>query len=182
MVCVQRLQTRNGIVIVPPLNEAPISKPTPTPNPGADATPLPGVETTPKPDATENPVSTNTPTVTEKPGATVVPTEQPSSTDKPTVTENPTATNTPAATENPSQTPSATDNPTSTEAPSEPTASPKPTPTPDIGDGAVVENKDYKYRVYVWDNGGALMDFGLVKLQDDGNLEIELPSTKLLRC
>ena len=40
----------DGIVIVPPLSEAPISKPTPTPAPDAEATPLPGIETTPTPD------------------------------------------------------------------------------------------------------------------------------------
>ena len=79
---------------------------------------------------------------------------------------------TPNATDEPSSTPSATNAPSATTEPSEPTATPaataEPTPTPDIGDGAVVENKGFKYRVYVWDNNGALMDFGLIKLQDDG--------------
>ena len=191
---------KNGIVIVPPLNEAPIAKPTPTPDPGAEATPLPGVETTPNPDATDIPMVTDTPTATEQPGATGVPTMEPSATDKPVATENPSATNEPISTETPavtetpgstivpteqpSSTPSATNTPSETAEPSESTATPaattEPTPTPDIGDGAVVENKEFKYRVYVWDNGGALMDFGLIKLQDDGNIEIELPSTKLL--
>ena len=180
----------NGIVIVPPLSEAPIAKPTPTPDPGAEATPLPGVETTPNPDATDIPTVTDTPAATEKPE----PTTEPSVTDEPVVTDNPLATNEPVSTETPAvtETPSATvvpteqpsSTPNATTEPSEPTATPaataEPTPTPDIGDGAVVENKDFKYRVYVWDNGGALMDFGLIKLQDDGNIEIELPSTKLL--
>ena len=186
----------NGIVIVPPLSEAPIAKPTPSPDPSAEATPLPGVETTPNPDATDIPTVTDTPAATEKPE----PTTEPSATDKPVATENPSATNEPVSTEppsmtetpsatvvpteQPSSTPSATNTPSVTAEPSEPTATPaataEPTPTPDIGDGAVVENKDFKYRVYVWDNGGALMDFGLIKLQDDGNIEIELPSTKLL--
>lgn len=49
------LTDENGIVIVPPLSEAPIAKPTPTPNPDAEATPLPGVDTTPKPDTTDKP-------------------------------------------------------------------------------------------------------------------------------
>ena len=124
----------NGIVIVPPLSEAPISKPTLTPEPDTEATPLPGVDTTPKP------------------------------------SENPTATGTPA----PSENPNVTENPSTTETPS------RPTPTPNIGDGTVVENKDYKYRVYVWDNDGAITDFGLVKLQDNGDLLIELPSSKKL--
>lgn len=119
---------------MPPLSEAPISKPTLTPEPDTEATPLPGVDTTPKP------------------------------------SENPTATGTPA----PSENPNVTENPSTTETPS------RPTPTPNIGDGTVVENKDYKYRVYVWDNDGAITDFGLVKLQDNGDLLIELPSSKKL--
>ena len=103
----------NGIVIVPPLSEAPISKPTPTPNPDDEEKPLPGVEPTPTP--------------------------------------------------------------------SEPTDNPnEPTPTPDLGDGAVVQNKNYKYRVYVWDNDGVITEFGLIKLQDNGDLIIELPENKLL--
>ena len=134
------LTDENGIVIVPPLSEAPISKPTPTPNPGAEVTPLPGVEATPKPEKTENPSATDKPT--DMPDST----EMPSATDKP----------------------------------SEPTSKPEPTETPDIGDGAVVQNKNYKYRVFVWDNDGAIADFGLVKLQDNGDLSIELPSSKTL--
>lgn len=114
----------NGIVIVPPLNEAPISQPTPTPEPDADATPLPGVDTTPKPDNTDKPSETDKPTETDKPS--------------------------------------------------------EPTPTPDIGDGSVVQNKDYKYRVFVWDNDGVITEFGLIKLHDDGSLNIELPENKLL--
>ena len=133
-----------------------MEKPEPTTKPNATDEPA----VTENPSVTDKPISTETPAVTETPSATIVPTEQPSST--------PSATNTPAATAEPS-------NPIVT-----PTATPEPTPTPDIGDGAVVENKDFKYRVYVWDNGGALMDFGLIKLQDNGNIEIELPSTKLL--
>ena len=136
------LTDENGIVIVPPLSEAPISKPTPTPNPSAEATPLPGIDTTPKPEETENPSATDNPTETDKPEET----ENPSVTDKP----------------------------------GEPTAKPEPTPTPDIGDGAVVQNKNYKYRVFVWDNDGAITEFGLVKLQDNGDLIIELPSSKTL--
>ena len=112
----------NGIVIVPPLSEAPIANPTPTPDPDTEATPLPGVTSSP------------------------APTDKPSETDKPIETE----------------------------APNEPDA------TPDIGNGSVVENKEYKYRVYVWDNNGAITEFGLVKLLDNGNLEIELPSSKTL--
>ena len=154
------------------------------------------METTPNPDATDIPTVTNTPTAMEKPEPTTKPnatdepavTENPSVTDKPISTETPAVTETPSATivptEQPSSTPSATNTPAATAEPSNPivtpTATPEPTPTPDIGDGAVVENKDFKYRVYVWDNGGALMDFGLIKLQDNGNIEIELPSTKLL--
>lgn len=130
------LTDENGIVIVPPLSEAPISKPTPTPNPGVEATPLPGVEATPEPENTE------TPGVTDAPDST----ETPSTTDKP----------------------------------SEPTSKPDPTETSDIGDGAVVQNKNYKYRVFVWDNDGAITEFGLVKLQDNGDLIIELPSSKTL--
>jgi hypothetical protein len=136
------LTDENGIVIVPPLSEAPISKPTPTPTPDAEATPLPGVDTTPTPDTTETPSTTDTPNAT----------------DKPNTTETPTPSDNPSATLNPSE----------------------PTPTPDIGDGAVVENKNYNYRVYVWDNDGAITEFGLVKLQDNGSLEIELPSSKTL--
>ena len=115
----------DGIVIVPPLSEAPISKPTPTPDPDAEATPLPGIETTPTPD----------------------PSEQPSETEKPTETETPSGTETPVPSEKP----------TETEKPSE------PTPTPDMGSGTVVQNKNYKYRVFVWDNDGAITEFGLVK-------------------
>ena len=136
------LTDENGIVIVPPLSEAPISKPTPTQNPGAEATPLPGIDTTPTPEETENPSATDNPTETDKPEET----ENPSVTDKP----------------------------------GEPTSKPEPTPTPDIGDGAVVQNKNYKYRVFVWDNDGAITEFGLVKLQDNGDLIIELPSSKTL--
>lgn len=136
------LTDENGIVIVPLLSEAPISKPTPTPNPGAEATPLPGIDITPTPEETENPSATDNPTETDKPEET----ENPSVTDKP----------------------------------GEPTAKPEPTPTPDIGDGAVVQNKNYKYRVFVWDNDGAITEFGLVKLQDNGDLIIELPSSKTL--
>lgn len=121
----------NGIVIVPPLSEAPIAKPTPTPKPDAEATPLPGVDATPKPGETDKP-SEN---------------EKPSTTDKPIETSSPTD---------------------------------KPTPTPDIGEGSVVQNRDYKYRVFVWDNDGAITDFGLVKLLDNGNLIIELPESKML--
>lgn len=132
----------NGIVIVPPLSEAPISKPTPTPNPDAEATPLPGVEPTDKPSE---------------------PTPTPGETDKPSE-----PTPTPGETEKPSE-------PTST--PDEPS---EPTPTPDLGDGSVVQNKNYKYRVYVWDNDGVITDFGLIKLQDNGSLEIELPTSKKL--
>lgn len=156
----------NGIVVVPPLSEVPIAKPTPAPDPGAEATPLPGVETTPTPEETDIPVETEKPNATDEP----VSTEQPSTT--------------PAPSEQPSEKPSATDIPAATKTPSEPTvtptATPEPTSTPNIGDGAVVENKDYKYRVYVWDNGGAITDFGLIKLQENGNIEIELPATKLL--
>ncbi|MDO5396880.1 MAG: S-layer homology domain-containing protein [bacterium] len=130
----------NGIVIVPPLSEAPISKPTPTPDPDADATPLPGVDTTPKPDNTDKPIETETPS------------------DKPTETDKPSETGKPSETEKPSE----------------------PTPTPDLGDGSVVQNKNYKYRVYVWDNDGVITDFGLIKLQDNGSLEIELPTSKML--
>ena len=132
----------DGIVIVPPLSEAPISKPTPTPDPDAEATPLPGIETTPTPD----------------------PSEQPSETEKPTETETPSGTETPVPSEKP----------TETEKPSE------PTPTPDMGSGTVVQNKNYKYRVFVWDNDGAITEFGLVKLLENGNLEIELPISKTL--
>ena len=42
------------------------------------------------------------------------------------------------------------------------------------------QNKNYKYRVFVWDNDGAITEFGLVKLQDNGDLIIELPSSKTL--
>lgn len=129
----------NGIVIVPPLSEAPISKPTPTPNPDDEEKPLPGVEPTPTPsEPTDNP---NEPTPT------------PGETDKPS---------------------EPTPIPGETEKPSE------PTPTPDLGDGSVVQNKNYKYRVYVWDNGGIITEFGLIKLQDNGDLIIELPENKLL--
>lgn len=127
----------NGIVIVPPLSEAPISKPTPTPNPDEETKPLPGVEVTPAPGETEKP------TETDKPGETDKPSEP---------------TPTPGETEKPSE----------------------PTPTPDLGDGSVVQNKNYKYRVYVWDNDGVITEFGLIKLQDNGDLVIELPENKLL--
>ena len=134
----------DGIVIVPPLSEAPITPPTPTPDPDADATPLPGVDTTPTPGETEKPDGT------EKPGET----EKPSGSETPT--------------------PSETEKPGGTEKPSE------PTPTPDLGSGTVVQNKNYKYRVFVWDNDGAITEFGLVKLLENGNLEIELPTSKTL--
>ena len=170
------LTDEDGIIIVPPLSEAPLAKPTPTPDPGSEATPLPGVETTPKPD------------VTEKPSETAKPTEKPSEpTQKPTPTERPTETPKPTDTLNPGETAKPTDptqTPTPSEKPSEtakPTEKPsEPTPTPDMGDGAVVQNKNYKYRVFVWDNDGAITEFGLVKLQDDGNLTIELPQNKTL--
>ncbi|NDO19742.1 hypothetical protein FMM68_08735 [Lachnospiraceae bacterium MD329] len=126
----------DGIVIVPPLSEAPISKPTPTPEPDTEATPLPGIETTPTPEPSDKPDET------EKPSGT----ETPAPTDKPTETEKPT----------------------------------EPTPTPNIGDGAVVQNKNYKYKVFVWDNDGVITEFGLVKLLENGNLEIELPANKTL--
>ena len=132
----------DGIVIVPPLNEAPITPPTPTPDPDAEATPLPGVDTTPTPSETEKPSETEQPDGTEKPSGT--------------------------------ETPAPTDKPTETEKPSE------PTPTPDLGSGTVVQNKNYKYRVFVWDNDGAITEFGLVKLLENGNLEIELPTSKTL--
>lgn len=129
------LTDETGIVIVPPLSEAPIAKPTPTPNPDAEATPLPGVETTPTPTPTPTPSTTDTP---DTPTPTPTPQEKP-------------------------DTPSGT-----------------PTPVPDLGEGALVQNKDHKYRVFVWDNFGAITEFGLVKLQEDGNLIIELPENKLL--
>ncbi len=112
----------DGIVIVPPLNEAPISKPTPTPDPDTEATPLPGVTPTP------------------------TPSDKPDETEKPTETEKPS----------------------------------EPTPTPNIGDGTVVQNKNYKYKVFVWDNDGVITEFGLVKLLENSNLEIELPTNKTL--
>ena len=123
---------KDGIVIVPPLNEAPISKPTATPTPDTNATPLPGVTPTPssKPNETEKPSETKTP---------VLP-----------------------------------DNPTETDKPNE------PTPTPNIGDGSVVQNKNYKYKVFVWDNDGVISEFGLIKLLENGNIEIELPINKTL--
>ncbi len=120
----------NGIVIVPPLSEAPISKPTPDPDPEEETKPLPGVEVTPDPGETEKP------TETDKPGET--------------------------------------------EKPSEPEKPSESTPIPDLGDGSVVQNKNYKYRVYVWDNDGVITEFGLIKLQDNGDLIIELPENKLL--
>lgn len=49
-----------------------------------------------------------------------------------------------------------------------------------MGSGTVVQNKNYKYRVFVWDNDGAITEFGLVKLLENGNLEIELPTSKTL--
>jgi hypothetical protein len=144
----------NGIVIVPPLSEAPIAKPTPTPKP--DNSPLPGVSPSPEP--------TDTPNASESPS----PTDKPSETDKPTESDKPSASDKPSESPTPSQKPSETEKPS------------EPTPTPNLGDGAVVQNKNYKYRVYVWDNGGVLSDFGLIKLQDNGDLIIELPTSKLL--
>lgn len=123
---------KDGIVIVPPLNEAPISKPTSTPTPDTNATPLPGVKPTPS----------NKPNETEKPSET--------------------------------ETPVLPDNPTETNKPNE------PTPTPNIGDGSVVQNKNYKYKVFVWDNDGVISEFGLIKLLENGNIEIELPTNKTL--
>ena len=72
----------DGIVIVPPLSEAPISKPTPTPAPDAEATPLPGIETTPTPDPSEQPSETEKPSETETPSGTEtpVPSEKPTET------------------------------------------------------------------------------------------------------
>ncbi len=174
------LTDEDGIVVVPPLSEAPLAKPTPTPDPDAEATPLPGVSTTPKPDVTEKPSETakptekpseptQKPTPTEKPSETAKPTEKPTETPKPGETVKPTD---PTQTTIPLEKPSETAKPT--EKPSEPTH------TPDMGDGAVVQNKNYKYRVFVWDNDGAITEFGLVKLQDDGNLEIELPENRTL--
>ena len=66
------------------------------------------------------------------------------------------------------------DNPTETNKPNE------PTPTPNIGDGSVVQNKNYKYKVFVWDNDGVISEFGLIKLLENGNIEIELPTNKTL--
>lgn len=123
---------KDGIVIVPPLNEAPISKPTSTPTPDTNATPLPGV----------------TPTPSNKPNET----EKPSETETPVLPDNPTETNKPN----------------------------EPTPTPNIGDGSVVQNKNYKYKVFVWDNDGVISEFGLIKLLENGNIEIELPTNKTL--
>lgn len=204
----------DGIVIVPPLSEAPIAKPTPTPDPNAQATPLPGVVTTPKPDEpsetsapTDKPSATEIPSVTDKP--TVTPTNKPSTTEAPAATQTPIATDEPKASEAPNttdaptatETPAATDKPTATDDPSatatpvptppanpfDPEETPKPvapieTPEPvsDTGDGTVVQNKNYKYHVYVWDNDGAITEFGLVKLLDNGNLEILLPTNKVL--
>ena len=148
------LTDENGIVIVPPLSEAPIAKPTPTPKP--DNSPLPGVSPSPEP--------TDTPNASESPS----PTDKPSETDKPTESDKPSASDKPSESPTPSQKPSETEKPS------------EPTPTPNLGDGAVVQNKNYKYRVYVWDNGGVLSDFGLIKLQDNGDLIIELPTSKLL--
>ncbi|MBQ2663956.1 MAG: hypothetical protein IJG16_07410, partial [Clostridia bacterium] len=137
------LTDEDGIVIVPPLSEAPIAKPTSTPS--TEATPLPGTIETPKPDNTAEPAATDTPTETAEPAETNTPAETaaPAETDKPDII--------------PTQ----------------------PTPIPDI-DGAVVENKDYKYRVYVWDKDGAITDFGLIKLNTDGSVNIELPDSKTL--
>ena len=123
---------KDGIVIVPPLNEAPISKPTATPTPDTNATPLPGVTPTPS--------------------------SKPNETDKPSETK----------------TPVLPDNPTKTDKPNE------PTPTPNIGDGSVVQNKNYKYKVFVWDNDGVISEFGLIKLLENSNIEIELPTNKTL--
>lgn len=144
------LTDENGIVIVPPLSEAPIAKPTPTPTPKPDNSPLPGVSPSPEP--------TDTPNTSESPN----PTDKPTESDKP------------SASDKPSESPTPSQKPSETVKPSE------PTPTPNLGDGAVVQNKNYKYRVYVWDNGGVLSDFGLIKLHDDGNLAIELPTSKTL--
>ena len=126
------LTDNDGIVIVPPLNEAPISKSTATPTPDTNATPLPGV----------------TPTPSNKPNET----EKPSETETPVLPDNPTETNKPN----------------------------EPTPTPNIGDGSVVQNKNYKYKVFVWDNDGVISEFGLIKLLENGNIEIELPTNKTL--
>ncbi|MBQ3427537.1 MAG: S-layer homology domain-containing protein [Clostridia bacterium] len=146
----------NGIVIVPPLSEAPIAKPTATPVPDAEATPLPGVETTPEPTAEP----TTEPVATEDPAATREPATTPSA--EPEGTEKPEETSTPAATQEPIEIPT------------------EPTPIPDLGEGAVVQNKNYTYRVYVWDNDGLITEFGLIKLQDNGDLVIELPESKML--
>ncbi|MFR8150459.1 S-layer homology domain-containing protein, partial [Hominilimicola sp.] len=86
------------------------------------------------------------------------PSSKPNETDKPSETK----------------TPVLPDNPTKTDKPNE------PTPTPNIGDGSVVQNKNYKYKVFVWDNDGVISEFGLIKLLENGNIEIELPTNKTL--
>lgn len=157
----------DGIVIVPPLSEAPITKPTPTPNPDEQEKPLPGV--TPKPDNTDEPSNpTETPNPSEKPN---------NPTDTPNPSDNP---NNPSETPNPSDNPlqSPTPTPNEPDKPDEPTIT--PTPLPDLGDGAVVQNKKYKYRVYVWDNDGIIQEFGLIKLLENGDLIVELPDSKSL--
>ena len=92
------------------------------------------------------------------PGVTPTPSSKPNETDKPSETK----------------TPVLPDNPTKTDKPNE------PTPTPNIGDGSVVQNKNYKYKVFVWDNDGVISEFGLIKLLENGNIEIELPTNKTL--
>ena len=37
-----------------------------------------------------------------------------------------------------------------------------------------------KYKVFVWDNDGVISEFGLIKLLENGNIEIELPTNKTL--
>lgn len=156
------LSDEAGIAIVPPLSEAPITRPTTTPEPDIEATPLPGVSQSPKPsDKPDNPSETEKPDATEKPDD-ATPSPNPDESDKPL----------------PSATPTPTPNPGETDKPNEPTGT--PTPIPDLGDGAVVQNKNYKYRVYVWDNDGVIQEFGLIKLQDGGSLIIELPESKTL--
>lgn len=95
---------------------------------------------------------------TPLPGVTPTPSSKPNETDKPSETK----------------TPVLPDNPTKTDKPNE------PTPTPNIGDGSVVQNKNYKYKVFVWDNDGVISEFGLIKLLENGNIEIELPTNKTL--
>ena len=107
-----------------------------------------------KPTATTTPDTNATPL----PGVTPTPSSKPNETDKPSETK----------------TPVLPDNPTKTDKPNE------PTPTPNIGDGSVVQNKNYKYKVFVWDNDGVISEFGLIKLLENGNIEIELPTNKTL--